>query len=95
MQTHTEELPRMTDVNMPDWPEEMRDETLAKYLDVPSKQTLHRMIKKWPGFPPQSPTTKRRSRRKVDAWLLEQHGQIDRVASDRRHLDRELGLNEN
>lgn len=83
----------MVDPRIPDWPAEMRAKTLAEYLDVGSTATLYRKIKEeWADFPPQSPVTDRWNRRDVDDWLAAQHGLGRSNSSDRRRLERELGI---
>ena len=83
----------MSDAHRPDWPAEMRAPTLAAYLDVGSTATLYRKIKaEWDDFPPQSPTTDRWNRRRVDDWLAAQHGFDRGIPAQRARLELELGL---
>ena len=83
----------MGDPRIPDWPAEMRAKMLAAYLDVGSTATLYRKIKEeWVDFPPRSPVTDRWNRRDVDDWLAAQHGLGRSDSSERRRLERELGI---
>ena len=83
----------MSNPRLPDWPAEMRAQTLAAYIDVGSTATLYRKIKaEWVDFPPQSPVTKRWYRRDVDDWLAAQHRFGRGIPSQRARLESELGL---
>ena len=82
----------MTEIRVPDWPEEMTARTLAAYMNYPSPAALRAAIKQWPGFPKPSLFTKRRSRRQVDEWLADAHGYGRNVSADRQRLNEELGI---
>ena len=82
----------MTEIRIPDWPEEMTTATLAAYMNYPSPAALLAAIKNWRDFPKPSPFTKRRSRRQIDEWLADAHGFGRSVSADRYRLNEELGI---
>lgn len=72
----------------PDWPLLMTAETLAEYLDMRSKQTLYRHIKKCHGFPRQDPHTHRWSRPEIDRYFAASSTALD-SAADSAQSDQE------